>query len=86
MLTRAWRQRLGFTVAGASSASRKVYGVRSHTGEPSALVTVGVSSLAMKPRPASSKSCLSDQSRPASRSSESWAALVWSVASRRVSI
>jgi hypothetical protein len=61
------RHRLGFTVGGASSPSRKRYAGRFHTGVPFAVRITPSTCVPMKPRRASSKSVLSSNgSRAAS--------------------
>ena len=57
-LSFAWRHRLGFTLSGASP-STNAYASKSHTVSPSGPVTFNGASVAMKPRRASSKDCIS---------------------------
>src|SRR6266545_3521415 len=61
MLSRAWRQRLGFTVAGGCSSARKAYSLRLHTTRPLSFLISTSGSEPRKPRRASSKSCVSSK-------------------------
>ena len=62
LFNRACRQRLGFTLAGASPSTKRYEGM-SQIGLPSAPLTRSSASLAINPRFASSKSCGSDNGR-----------------------
>src|SRR6266542_2567595 len=66
MLSRAWRQRLGFTVGGACSSPRKAYSSRLHTTRPLSFLISTSGSEPRKPRRASSKSRVSPKGRASS--------------------
>ena len=65
LLRRPWRQRLGFTVAGASGTSRNAYASRSHTACPNRPSTCRGAAGAISPLEASAKSVDDIDSRAA---------------------